>query len=107
GAYCYVLPEGVFPTSLYESTVILSIFLVLWFVRGKIRIPGMLFTIYLFVVGTERLLIEFIRVNYKYHVGGILLSEAQLISIGLLLLAVFMVFYLFTKLKTNFKSNKL
>lgn len=103
GAYCYELPEGVYPTSFYESTAILSVFVVLWLVRWKIKVPGLLFTIYLFVVGMERFLIEFIRVNYKYDVG-ILLSEAQLVSVGILLLAIFMALYLrystFT-LKTN------
>ncbi|MBE8722755.1 prolipoprotein diacylglyceryl transferase [Sphingobacterium pedocola] len=92
--YCYVLPEGVFPTSFYESTAILLAFAVLWIIKGRIKMPGVLFTIYLFVISIERFLIEFIRVNYKFDVFGFLLSEAQLVSLGILLLAVFMVVYL-------------
>jgi len=69
----------------------------LWCIRKYIKVPGMVFTIYLFVVGIERFLIEFIRVNYKFNVGGIALSEAQLISLGLLLLAAFVAGYLFMK----------
>lgn len=94
GPYCYVLPQGVFPTSLYESTTILLIFAVLWMLRSRIKVPGVVFTIYLFVVGLERLLIEFIRVNYKYTVFGISLSEAQFISLALLVLAMGMSGYL-------------
>ncbi|SFC65208.1 phosphatidylglycerol:prolipoprotein diacylglycerol transferase [Parapedobacter composti] len=88
GKYCAILPEGVFPTSLYEAATILFVFGVLWCVRKNIKVPGMMFAIYLFVVSMERFLIEFIRVNYKFDVWGVALSEAQLISIALLLLAV-------------------
>lgn len=97
GKYCSILPHGVFPTSLYEAVAILLVFGVLWCIRKYIKVPGMVFTIYLFVVGIERFLIEFIRVNYKFNVGGIALSEAQLISLGLLLLAAFVAGYLFMK----------
>ncbi|GGH08947.1 prolipoprotein diacylglyceryl transferase [Sphingobacterium alkalisoli] len=105
--YCYVLPEGVFPTSLYESTAILLIFVILWMIRDKIKLPGLLFTIYLFVVGTERFLIEFIRVNYKFDVFGFPLSEAQLISLGILLLAVFMVVYLYINRHNKLTKSKI
>ncbi|MEC3878954.1 prolipoprotein diacylglyceryl transferase [Parapedobacter sp. 10938] len=87
GPYCSILPQGVFPTSLYESVAILLAFCLLWAVRKRIKTPGMMFAIYLVVVGTERFLIEFIRVNYKFNVWGLALSEAQLISLLLLLLA--------------------
>jgi len=97
GKYCSILPQGVFPTSLYESVAILLVFGVLWWVRKKIRIPGMMFAIYLFVVGIERFLIEFIRVNYKFDVWGIALSEAQLISLGLLVLGGGVVWYVIMK----------
>ena len=101
GKYCAILPQGVFPTSLYEAAAILSVFLVLWCLRKNINVPGMMFAIYLFVVGIERFLIEFIRVNYKFDIGGVALSEAQLISLALLLLAVLMAVYLFVKSSTE------
>lgn len=101
GKYCAVLPKGVFPTSLYEAAIILSVFFVLWGVRKNIKVPGMMFAIYLFVVGIERFLIEFIRVNYKFDIGGVALSEAQLISLALLLLAVFVAVYLSVKNRTE------
>lgn len=97
GKYCSILPHGVFPTSLYESVTILLIFCVLWLMRKNIKVPGMMFVIYLFVVSIERFLIEFIRVTYKFELWGIALSEAQLISLVLLLLAASVGGYLFTK----------
>lgn len=80
GKYCYVLPEGVFPTSFYEATIILLAFGLLWNMRRKIKVPGLLFAIYLFIAGAERILIECIRINYKFDIGGIYLSEAQLVG---------------------------
>lgn len=97
GNYCSILPQGVFPTSLYEAVTILSVFCVLWCTRKNSRVPGMIFAIYLFVVSVERFLIEFIRVNYKFDVWGVALSEAQLISLVLLALAVFITVYLYVK----------
>jgi len=81
GRYCQVLPEGVFPTSFYESAVILSVFAILWMLRSRIKPPGRMFAIYLLAAGTERFLIEFIRVNYKFDLFGIPLSEAQVVGL--------------------------
>ncbi|HLT88015.1 MAG TPA: prolipoprotein diacylglyceryl transferase family protein [Sphingobacterium sp.] len=103
GKYCYILPEGVFPTSFYESFVILLVFAVLWVIRARIKTPGVLFVIYLFITGTERILIEFIRVNYKFNVFGLYLSEAQLVGFFMVLLA----FLLGGYLKNNrYLSNR-
>lgn len=79
--YCFILPQGVFPTSLYETFIILSAFFVLWFNRKHIKTPGLMFVIYLLIMGSERFLIEKIRVNYKYDLLGLSLSEAQIISL--------------------------
>jgi len=99
GPYCSILPQGVFPTSLYESVLILFAFCVLWSIRKRLRRPGILFAIYLSVVGAERFLIEFIRVTYKFDVWGIALSEAQLISLGMLTFAAVAGVYLFIERK--------
>ncbi|NQD71706.1 diacylglyceryl transferase [Sphingobacterium shayense] len=87
GKYCYILPQGVFPTSFYESVIILFAFAVLWMVKDKIKMPGLLFAIYLFIAGMERFLIEFIRVNYKFDVFGFSLSEAQLVGVFMIILS--------------------
>ena len=83
--YCFILPQGVFPTSLYESVIILSSFGLLWLYRKKMKTAGLMFSIYLLVMGVERFLIEEIRVNYKYNILGFMLSEAQIISLFFML----------------------
>lgn len=80
-AYCSVLTEPVFPTSLYESVLCLTMFLILWLTRNKLKTPGLMFFIFIFCIGLERFLMEFIRINVKYCVGNICLSQAQIISL--------------------------
>ncbi|MFD1769798.1 prolipoprotein diacylglyceryl transferase [Sphingobacterium suaedae] len=107
GKYCYILPQGVFPTSLYESIIILAVFVVLWLVKSKIRIPGLLFVLYLFVTGTERFLIEFIRLNYRFDVFGISVSEAQLIGAFMILSSFLLGVYLLRKMKERNRADEI
>ena len=86
GHHCYQLAEGVFPTPLYESITCILLFFVLWSMRKKILTPGVLFSWYLLFNGIERFLVESIRVNSKYHLAGIEFSQAQLISLLLILI---------------------
>lgn len=79
-AYCNILTEPVFPTSLYESVVCLGIFALLWLMRNKIRKPGMMFFIFLSCIGLERFFIEFIKINSRFCLGNICLTQAQYIS---------------------------
>jgi phosphatidylglycerol:prolipoprotein diacylglycerol transferase len=89
--YCYKLPTTVYPTPLYETIMSFGLFGVLWSLRKKITIPMILFSLYIFFTGVERLLIERIRVNVEYGSG---FTQAELISIGLILLgAVGIVFF--------------
>jgi len=81
GKYCNVLPVPVFPTSFYESVICILLFLFLWQIRHKIKVPGVLFGIYMILAGIERFFIELIRVNTKYRVAGISFTQAELISI--------------------------
>ncbi|MGZ3943413.1 MAG: prolipoprotein diacylglyceryl transferase family protein, partial [Mucilaginibacter sp.] len=56
-------------------------FFVLWQVGHKIKTPGALFGIYMILAGLERFFIELIRVNTKYRLAGIEFTQAELISI--------------------------
>lgn len=94
GNYCSVLPFGVFPTSFYESVIILTCFLILWYFRKKIKLPALMFCFYLIVMGFERFFIELIRVNFKYEVFSFFLSEAQLVSIAFVLLSISILTYI-------------
>jgi phosphatidylglycerol:prolipoprotein diacylglycerol transferase len=91
-AHCHILPHGVFPTSLYEFFICALLFFVLWLVRKKIKIPGLLFGIYLLMNSAERFLIEMIRVNNKYELGFIQPTQAELIAIFLFITGMFLIY---------------
>lgn len=82
GRHCHILPEGVYPTSVYEFFLMSGIFILLVLIRKRLKVAGLMFVLYLIIIGLERFLIEFIRVNPDYHWFGIPLSQAQLISVG-------------------------
>lgn len=93
GKYCKELPVPVYPTSFYECIVCILLFFFLWSIRDKIKAPGIMFGIYMILAGVERFLIELIRVNTKYHVGRLDFTQAELISVilvlgGIILIAV-------------------
>ena len=95
GRFCSVLPQPVWPTSLYETIMCLVLFSFLWFLRKKINIPGVIFSIYLILNGTERFFIEKIRVNTEYNIlGGI--TQAEIISFCLIITGLILS-YLFSK----------
>lgn len=77
----------VHPTPVYELLACVAIFALLWKLRKTPREAGWLFGIYLIFAGIERLLVEFIRLNPLY--AG--LSQAQWISIGMIIAGSFMV----------------
>jgi len=85
GKFCHELRFPVFPTSFYESVVCILLFFFLWSIRDKFKTPGIMFGIYMILAGTERFLIEFIRVNTQYHVFGLSFPQAQLISVGMII----------------------
>ncbi len=99
GHHCYQLAEAAFPTPLYESVACILLFFLLWSMRKKISVPGVLFSWYLIFNGIERFLIESIRVNSKYHLAGIEFSQAQLISLLLIITGSAGIFYLTRKKK--------
>ncbi|WP_179414036.1 prolipoprotein diacylglyceryl transferase [Mucilaginibacter sp. E4BP6] len=91
GKFCHVLPAPVWPTSFYESVTCILLFLFLWSIRDRIKIPGVFFGIYLILNGIERFLIEFIRVNTRYHIGSFSFPQAQLIAVCLFITGVILV----------------
>jgi prolipoprotein diacylglyceryl transferase len=102
GQYCAQLPHGVYPTPLYEIVACLLLFVFLWSIRKRIKIPGVLTAIYLIVNGLERFLIELIRVNTKYHFFGISATQAELIALFLILSGiVLLIFFLSRKRRTS------
>jgi phosphatidylglycerol---prolipoprotein diacylglyceryl transferase len=84
--YCMQLSQPVFPTPIYEVMMMLVIFGILWALRKRIHVPGLLFCIYLCLIGVERFIIEKIRVNVIHDVMGFKLTQAEIISIALFLI---------------------
>jgi prolipoprotein diacylglyceryltransferase len=85
GKYCRALPQPVFPSSLYEIIVCSILFLILWSIRKKIITPGFISGIYLIFNGVERFFIEKIRVNSTYSIMGLHPTQAEIISLLLIL----------------------
>jgi prolipoprotein diacylglyceryl transferase len=85
-SHCHVLDVPVFPTSFYETSMMVFVFIILWSLRKRIQIPGVLFTLFLVFAGIERLIIEQIRVNNEYSIWGRGITQAELISSILIIL---------------------
>ena len=91
--YCNHLPLPVFPTPLYEIVVCLALFGILWSVRKQFKVPGRMFAVYLIMNGIERFFIEHIRVNTQYHFFGINPTQAEIISLALVIAGVLLYAY--------------
>ena len=59
----------VHPTPLYEMLQMAVIFLVLWRLRTRLQTPGLLFCLYLILMGTARFGVEFVRRTPKVALG--------------------------------------
>jgi hypothetical protein len=75
-----VLPSPVFPTPLYETILCTVLFFIMWIIRKKIKIPYVMFGLYLSLNGMERFFIECMRVNKPYTIMGIQATQAQSIA---------------------------
>jgi prolipoprotein diacylglyceryl transferase len=92
-AHCYMLPNPVFPTALWEAVTCIILFALLWKFRTKFTKPGTLISFYMIINGLERFFIEYIRVNTTYNIFGIHPTQAELISLALILVGGMMYFY--------------
>jgi phosphatidylglycerol:prolipoprotein diacylglycerol transferase len=93
GKFCHELAAPVYPTPIYEVIVCFILFLILWKIRDRIKLPGMMFGIYLMMNGLERFFVELIRVNTKYNVAGVRFTQAEMISSILFLSGLLLVVY--------------
>lgn len=85
GPHCYKLPDAVFPTPLYEAVTCILLFFVLWSLRKKLKQTGQIFFLYLLLNGIERFFIEKIRVNNKFDLLGMQVTQAEVIATLLML----------------------
>ena len=79
--HCNHLANPVYPTPLYEVVACLLIGGFLWAIRKRVKIPGMIFFIYLILNGFERFWIEKIRVNEVYESLPFQPTQAEIIAV--------------------------
>ncbi|MGB4846376.1 MAG: prolipoprotein diacylglyceryl transferase family protein [Saprospiraceae bacterium] len=95
--YCKHLGEGVYPTPLYESFFAFIIFGILWSLRKRIKIPGIIFFIYVLLNGIERFFIEKIRTNPDIDIFGIQATQAEYIAFLLIVIGIVGIVWLYVK----------
>lgn len=99
--HCRVLPQPVFPTPFYETIACTLLFILLWSVRRKLKVPGVMFGLYLIVTGLERFTVELFRVNNKYSIFGIHPTQAEIISVALILAGIILIIFVKQRAKAN------
>jgi prolipoprotein diacylglyceryl transferase len=91
--YCTELVPSVWPTPFYETIMATIIFLILWSLRKRIKVAGVITGLYLIFNGIERFLIESIRVNNKFDLMGIQATQAQVLAVCFIFAGVIMLFW--------------
>ena len=104
--YCMQLAEPVYPTPFYEVLMMMVVLGILWALRKRVKITGMLFFIYLALIAIERFLIEKIRVNVAHDVLGISLTQAEIISILLFIISVAGMVWVWKKAKRTINDER-
>ena len=74
--------ERVHPAPVYEMLEMVVVFSVLWVLRTRIQRSGILFCLYLIMIGIARFAVEFVRLNPRVALD---LTVHQWVSIGLVL----------------------
>jgi len=97
--YCRQLGEPVYPTPLYETFFSLIIFGILWIMRKRFKISGMLFFLYVLLNGIERFFIEKIRTNPDISLMGMEATQAEYVAGLLIIIGLGGMIYLFLKKK--------
>jgi phosphatidylglycerol:prolipoprotein diacylglycerol transferase len=81
-----VAPESVLavhPTQLYETVLMLGVFMLLWRWRRHANGTGWLFGVYLMLAGAERFLVEFVRAKEDRLFGPFTLAQLTALAIVL------------------------
>jgi phosphatidylglycerol:prolipoprotein diacylglycerol transferase len=90
--------ERVHPTQIYTTLIMTCVFAFLWKVRKKDLPVGWLSSLTFIILGVERFFMEFIRNTTPSFIPGI--SQAQLISVGLIAVGVLKL------VRLKFKTHK-
>ncbi len=101
GRYCNQLAEPHYPTPFYETVVCLILFGILWSLRKRLKPFGAVFALYLILNGIERFFIEKIRVNNRLDIFGFQPTQAEVISIFLIVTGIILWAFLAKKYKAT------
>jgi phosphatidylglycerol---prolipoprotein diacylglyceryl transferase len=93
GEYCNVLPVSVFPTAIYEAITCVLLFAFMWAIRKRLTGTLQMFGTYLILAGVERFLVELVRVNYKYDWGFIHPTQAEILSVLLVITGIGLIMF--------------
>lgn len=87
--HCNQLAEAVYPTPLYEFTILTLACILLWWLSKKYFTykPGMVFFVFLVLLGIQRFLIEQIRASSERQ-EFMNLRQAEWISIGMVVIGI-------------------
>ncbi len=103
--HCMQLANPAYPTPIYEFLMCTAIFFILWSLRKKLTYkPGMIFTIFMILIGIQRYAIEQWRDlsgRDLYHILGGAFKQSELISIVLFIIGIAGTAYLY-----NYYKNK-
>lgn len=101
--HCTYLAHAAYPTPLYELLMCTTIFIILWSIRKKVTYkPGMIFTVFMILIGIQRFAIEQWRDlsgRDTYGFFGIQFRQSELISILMFTLGIAGTVYLWRKYK--------
>jgi len=84
--------ETVHPTQIYETLIMLIVFLYLWRIRKNSNKTGYIFSLYLILAGSERFIIEFLRNTSPGPISN--LSIAQTMAVVIILFGLYKIFRL-------------
>lgn len=104
--YYSQLPIPVFPTPLYEIITCGILFALLWIFRRKMKIIGMMFSVFLIINGVERFFVEKIRVNTKYNIFGWQITQAEIISTLLFITGVLLLVFIIRNNKKKLRLSE-
>ncbi len=99
--HCRKLVPPVFPTPIYEAFMGFVIGGLLWVLRKKIKVAGVLFFIYMILNGIERFWIEKIRVNPTFDLGFAKATQAEIIAVLIIIGGILGAVYLWNRNKSH------
>lgn len=92
----FMYEGNAWPTPFYETVMAFIITGILWVSRKKIKIPGIILSMYLIFNGVERFFIEKIRINNDYNLFGLEATQAEIIAVVMFVFGLLGIWY-FTK----------